>query len=346
MLASPLSRRTLLAGAAVTLAAPALRAQQLRPLRFAIDWLPQVNHAFAVLAERRGYFAREGIAATVDRGFGSGRTMTDLGAGSIQMGFADVPSAIQFALRNPQVGVRVLAIIYDGSPLVMTVDANGPIRTPADVMGRRVAAPDGDGGRVMFPAFARAANFDAARAEWINVTPQLREALLARGEVQAITGFITSTHLGLETLGWNESRIRHFRYADFGLPLFSGGLVTTQRFINEQPDTVRGAVRALMTGLTHMTRDVEDAIAAVREREALTDPVVERRRWALVRDTMLLTPNVRQNGFSAVDPTRMARNIELVREAFGISETLDVASFWDPSFLPPRETLRVPGAAG
>jgi NitT/TauT family transport system substrate-binding protein len=340
------TRRGLLAGAGLALPAIRAHAQPRANLRFAVDWLPQVNHAFAVLALRRGYFAQEAINATVDRGFGSGRTMTDIGAGSLQMAFSDIPTAIQFALRNPQVGVRVVAVIYDGSPLVLTVDGNGPIRSPADVVGRKVAAPDGDAGRQTFPAFARAAGFDAARVEWVTVTPQLREALLARGETQAITGFVTSTQMGLESLGWPAERIRHFRYSDFGLPLFSGGIVTTKRFIDENPAVVRGAVRALLRGLQQTIRDVEDAIAAVKEHEALTDPAVERRRWAIVREQMLLTENVRRNGLSSVDTARMERNIEIVRDTFGIAATLPVTEFWDGSFLPPRDELRLPAPAG
>jgi NitT/TauT family transport system substrate-binding protein len=347
MAPDPTRRALLLGAAAVPLAAPALRAQTARtPLRFAVDWLPQVNHAFAVLALRRGYFAQEGINATVDRGFGSGRTMADLAAGAIQMGFADIPTAIAFALRNPGVGVRAIAVMYDGSPLVLTVDANGPIRSPADVMGRRAAAPEGDAGRQVFPAFARAAGFDAGRVDWINVTPQLREAMLVRGEAQAITGFITSTQMGVEALGWSSDRIRHFRYRDHGLPLYSNGIVTTQRFLQENPALARGALRALMRGLQHQVRDVDDAIAAVREHEALTDPAMERRRWAIVRDEMLMTDNVRRNGFSFVEDERMARNVDIVRETFGIGDRLAVSSFWDGSFLPPPGELAVPGAAG
>jgi NitT/TauT family transport system substrate-binding protein len=342
----PTRRSTVLGATALAFATRPTRAQTRTPLRFAIDWLPQVNHAFAVLALRRDLFAREGIAATVDRGFGSGRTMTDLAAGAIQMGMADIPTAIAFAMRNPQVGVRAIAVIYDGSPLVVTVDANGPIQAPSDLIGRRVAAPEGDAGRQVFPAFARAAGVDLGRIEWVNVTPQLREAMLVRGEAQAITGFVTSTPMGLESLGWSSARIRHFRYRDHGLPLFSNGIVTTDRFLKENPALARGALRALLRGLQMQLRDIEDAIAAVREHEPLTDPAVERRRWTIVRDEMLLTENVRRNGLSAVDPARMERNIAIVRETFSIAATMPVGEFWDPSFLPPAADLALPAAAG
>jgi len=338
-----MKRRSLLALPAAALAAPALHAQPTRQnLRFAVDWVIQVNHSWAVLAARRGYFQEEGINATVERGFGSGQTIQQIAAGALPLGFADIPTAIQLAIRNPQAGLRVVGVIYDGSPLVLTVDANGPIRAPRDVEGRRLAAPEADAGRQMFPAWARATGVDPARVEWVNVTGQLREAMLARGEVQGITGFITSTIMGLEVIGMPAARQRHFRYREAGLPFFSGGLVTTQRFAAENPALLRGAVRALLRGAQHMARDPADAIAAVREQEPLTDPAVERRRWEVVRDEMLVTENVRQNGLSFVDPARLQRNIDIVRDTFGLTQPFGPADIWDGSFLPPRAELALP----
>lgn len=338
-----MKRRSLLVLPTAALAAPAALAQPARQnLRFAVDWVIQVNHSWAVLAARRGYFQEEGINPTVERGFGSGQTIQQVAAGALPLGFADIPTAIQFAIRNPQVGLRVVGVIFDGSPLVLTVDANGPIRSPRDVEGRRIAAPEADAGRQMFPAWARAAGVDTSRVEWVNVTGQLREAMLARGEAQGITGFITSTIMGLEAIGVPSARQRHFRYREAGLPFFSGGLITTQRFATENPALLRGAVRALMRGTQHMARDPNDAIAAVREQEPLTDPAVERRRWEVVRDEMLVTDNVRQNGLSFVDPARMQRNIDIVRETFGLTQPFATSDIWDGSFLPPRAELALP----
>ncbi|MCX7373014.1 MAG: ABC transporter substrate-binding protein [Alphaproteobacteria bacterium] len=338
-----MQRRSLLTLPVAALAAPAAWAQPARQnLRFAVDWVIQVNHSWAVLAARRGYFQQEGINATVERGFGSGQTIQQVAAGALPLGFADIPTAIQFAMRNPQVGLRVVGVIFDGSPLVLTVDANGPIRSARDVEGRRIAAPEADAGRQMFPAFARAAGADLSRVEWVNVTGQLREAMLVRGEVHGITGFITSTIMGLESIGMPAARQRHFRYREAGLPFFSGGLITTQRFAAENPALLRGAVRALMRGTQHMARDPNDAIAAVREQEPLTDPAVERRRWEVVRDEMLVTENVRANGLSFVDPARMQRNIDIVRDTFGLTQPFTPADIWDGSFLPPAAELALP----
>ncbi len=343
-----LSRRTVMAGAAGALiAAPAVHAQPARTnMRMMLDWALQGPHSFAVLANAKGYFAQEGINATLDRGFGSARTPVEIANGTYQMGFADLPTAIQFAFRNPQIGLTAVAIIFDSSPLCMIADANGPIRVPKDVEGRRVAAPEADGGRQMFPAFARATNIDPARIEWMTVTPQLREPMLVRGEAQAITGFVTSAIMSLEAIGMPLARQRIFRYRDHGLPFYSGAILTTRRYIAENPAVVRGTVKALMRGVQDAIRNPDEGIAALRAVEQLTDVPIERRRLEIANQELIITENTRRNGLSFVDAARMQTNIDIVRDTFALQGSVSVGDIWEPGFLPPRAELALPTGTG
>ncbi|MBX9596088.1 MAG: ABC transporter substrate-binding protein [Roseomonas sp.] len=75
------------------------------------------------------------------------------------------------------------------------------MREPKDLEGRRLAAPEGDAGRQIFPVFAEAAGFDASRVNWISVSPELREPMLVRGQADAITGLVSSAVISLEGLG-------------------------------------------------------------------------------------------------------------------------------------------------
>jgi hypothetical protein len=58
-----------------------------------------------------------------------------------------------------------------------------------------------DAGRQMFPALVQAQKLDAAKIEWVTMNAPLRETMLFRGEVDAITGFITSGIFSLRALG-------------------------------------------------------------------------------------------------------------------------------------------------
>lgn len=151
-----MQRRTLIIAAGIgTLAAPATLRAQPRSLRFSLDWALGGSSAFAIAADRLGYFREEGIEARISRGFGSGRVPVDIGGGAYEMGFGDFSSMAKFAAENPQVGMVCVLMVFDGLPLVAVARGDGPIRTPKDLEGRHLAAPEGDAGRQMFlPAAA------------------------------------------------------------------------------------------------------------------------------------------------------------------------------------------------
>ena len=66
------------------------------------------------------------------------------------------------------------------------------ITKPKDLEGRKLGAPTFDGGRQMFPALAKANGLDMNKITWITMDANLRETLLVRGDVDVITGFLTS----------------------------------------------------------------------------------------------------------------------------------------------------------
>lgn len=342
-----ITKRTLLAGAAVgataTLFSQPASAQAV-PVRMMMDWAWQGPQSPFLLAAKKGYFAAENVAITLDRGFGSLRTPTDIAQGAYQMGFADLPTAIQFMHRNPDAGIVCVGVIFDQSPLCAVADVNGPIRTPKDLEGRRIAAPEADGGRQMFPAFARANGIDLTKINWLTVQPALREPMLARGEADAITGFVTSAVMSLEAVNFPAARQRIFRYRDFGLPFYSGALLTTRRFADQNPAAVRGAVKASLRGFIDAIRTPADAIAALVERESLTDAAIERRRLDIAIAELIVTPVTRANGLSFVDPARMQRNIDLVKETFSLAGNITAADAFNGAFLPDRSFLNIPSA--
>jgi NitT/TauT family transport system substrate-binding protein len=332
---------TAVAAAAVT-AFAALPAQAQQPIKMMMDWAWQGPQSPFLLADKKGYYKAENVAVQLDRGFGSARVPTELASGTYQMGFADLPTAIRFMHTNPDAGVIAVAVIFDQSPLAAITSAAGPIRTPKGLEGKKIAAPEADGGRQMFPAFAKATGIDVSKVEWLTVQPQLREPMLARGEADAITGFVTSAIMSLEAVGFTSDKQRIFRYRDHGLPFYSGAILTTRKFATENPAIVRGVVKAAMRGFQDAIRNPDEAIAALKEREALTDVAIEKRRLQIAINELMVTDSTRKNGLSFVEPARLQRNIDIVKETFSLPGTVKVSDAFDGSFLPGKDFLTVP----
>ncbi|MFM7305300.1 MAG: ABC transporter substrate-binding protein [Alphaproteobacteria bacterium] len=338
------SRRSVLALAATStavLAAPAVHAQSLLPVRFSLDWAFQGPQAAFLLALERGYFRREGLAVTMDRGFGSGDVPVKIAGGSYDVGVADLNPTIRMKLERPEIDLFSPFLIYDATALaVMTVRREG-ITRPAQLLDKTLAAPESDSGRQLFPAFAKAAGIDAARIRWQTVTPQLRETMLAQGRVNAITGFITSGILSLRGLGVPANDIITMKYSDFGADFYATSLITTRRFAEANPAAVTALIRGLIRAQYDSLADPAGAIAVLRMREPLTDVALERERLEMSLNELTFTQHVRANGFGRVDTVRLQRGIDMVRDAFGVARPLSWGEVYDPRYLPPATDMKL-----
>jgi NitT/TauT family transport system substrate-binding protein len=90
-------------------------------LKFALDFTIQGPQGMFLLALEKGYFAQEGLNVTIDRGFGSGDTVQKVAAGTYDMGFGDINSAIEFSAKNPNNAVIGVAMIYNTPPHAVMV---------------------------------------------------------------------------------------------------------------------------------------------------------------------------------------------------------------------------------
>lgn len=306
-------------------------------VRFMMDWAWQGPQAFALMAQNAGCFEAGGVNITLDRGFGSGRVPVELAVGTYDMGLADINPTIKFRAENPDSDLIAVAVMFSGSPLVAVVAADSDILVPADLEGKTLAAPDFDAGRQLFPLFASAAGFDASAVNWISVSPELREPMLATGEADGVTGFITSSTMSLERLGMSAEQQRIFRYKDFGVELYSSSILTSRAFAEANPDAVRTVVACMMDGMRMAVADPDAAMEALVAHEPLTDPAVELQRWQISVDEMIMTPNVIEGGLSNIDREFFQRSISSVEDAYGLPNVLTVDDIYSDAYLPPVE---------
>ena len=349
-------RRSLLAAAslapslaatlAATLSAPGIaRAQALPRVRFTLDWAFQAPNAFAIVARERGFYREAGVDVAIDRGQGSGSVPVSLAAGTHDIGYADLSPTLRFLAENPTRDLVAIAILHDRSPLCVITRADGPVRTPADLAGRRLAAPDNDAARQLFPAFARAAGLDAARVTFLSVSPALREPMFLRREVDGITAHIATAGIALQGLGLRPEDQRVFMYNDHGLDLYGGAILTTRAYIARNPDVVRRVVAASIRGFLSQAADPAGAMEILRRVEPLTDVALELARHRLTMERLVVTDHVRRNGISSVVPARLEKSLEAVQQAFNLPPTFQAAQLYTPEFLPPADQLRLPATA-
>lgn len=322
------------------LAVPAIA--QPRALRLMLDWVPQGYHSAWFLAAERGYFQREGLNVTIQRGFGSADVITRVGAGAAEIGFGDPGAVVKFNAENPSRAVVNVFQYFDRTLAGVITLAGRGIERPSDLRGKRIAAPPGDAGRVLFPAFAQANGFPADSVTWVNVAPPLREPMLFRGEAEAITAFTSGAFFALRTLGSAPADIRMFRFNDHGVDIYGNGLVVPEALATAEPEMIRAVVRATVQGIKDVLADPAAAIAAVRAREALADPALEDERMRFIFREAVLTPAVAANGVGHVDAAKAQAMMAIAARAFDVPAVPEWQRVMRTDFLPPATNRMLP----
>jgi NitT/TauT family transport system substrate-binding protein len=308
---------------------------QTTDVRFVLDFLLQGQQSPFVLGRERGYYTAQGIRfASFEPGRGGADSITKVASGVNDIGFGDLSALIEFNAKNPGHELVAVLMVYDRAPLALISLKKSGIRKPADLSGRKGGAPSVDAAYRLFNVFAKVSNVDTSRISWVGVQPQVREPMLARGDIDFSAGWSMAIVPGLLKLGISRDDINVMMMSDYGLDLYANAVFTTRAFAKRHPEAVRGFVKATIQSWLGAAADPDAAIAALKKAEALADPATEMTRLKAALE-FVVTPRVRANGFGDVEAGRLKKHIEVVTTGFQLPRQLPPEQVFDASYLPP-----------
>ena len=336
MLMNPLKNAgRALAGALAATLLIALPAQaQDTPIKFQLDWRFEGPAAMFLVPVAKGYFKAEKLNVSVDAGNGSGGAVTRVATGAYDMGFADLAALMEFHANNPGAANKPVAVmmVYNNTPAAVLALKKSGIKTPADLSGKKLGAPVFDAGRKAFPIFAKANSI--SNVSWTAMDPPLRETMLVRGEVDAITGFSFTSLLNIEARGVKADDVVILPYPSHGVKLYGNAVIVGEDFLKKNPEAVKAFLRAFTKGMRDVIADPKAGIATVKARDGIIDVALEERRLKLALDATVLTPDARAEGFGAVTGPRLSLMASQVSDAFGTKERVKPDAVWNGGYLP------------
>ncbi len=316
-------------------------AQTLTPIKFQLDWRFEGPAALFLASTAKGYYKAAGLDVTIDAGNGSGGTVTRVASGTYDMGFADLAALMEFHANNPDAPNKPVAVmmVYNNTPAAVLALKKSGIKTPADLNGKKLGAPGFDAGRKAFPIFAKANNISGV--QWTSMDPPLRETMLVRGDIDAITGFSFTSLLNLEARGIKTEDIVVLPFPEHGVKLYGNVIIATPKMIKENPKAVTAFLSAFAKGAKEVMANPDPAIDYVKARDGIINVDLEKRRLRMAIDAVVASPDARAEGFGLVNGGRLSLMASQVSDSFNTKTRIDPTAVWTDKLLPTKAELNI-----
>ena len=314
---------------------------QSTPIKFLLDWRFEGPSALFLQPAAKGYFKQAGLDVSIDAGNGSGAAVQRVASGTYDMGFADMASLMEFHANNADAPNKPVAVmvVYNNTPAAVMALKKSGIKTVADLSGKKLGAPVFDAGRKAFPTFAKTNKIN--NVTWVSMDPPLRETMLVRGDVDAITGFTFTSLLNIEARGVKAEDVVLMQYADHGVKHYGNVIIASPKLIAENPEVIKKFLSAFTKGAKEVVAKPADAIQYVKARDGIANAALETRRLQLAIDTVVNSPDARKEGFGRLDTSRLSLMASEVSDAYDTKTRINPGVVWNDSFLPPAAELDI-----
>jgi NitT/TauT family transport system substrate-binding protein len=225
-------------------------------LTVGLGYIPSVQFAQFYLAKQAGYYRDAGLDVTFEN-----KIDPDLirlvGQGSIDIGIADGTSVIPAVQQG--IPVRYVTAIYGQFPNIVFAKASGPIKTAADLKGKKIGTPGKFGSSwIMLQALLQSADLTTADVD-IQLYPDFGQAAaLQQGAVDAATGFDNNEPIVLGLAGTPTTVLT----VDSIVPLPGNGLIAGVDTLAKKHDALVAFVEATLRAMADITADPEMGVTA------------------------------------------------------------------------------------
>ncbi|MEH2470543.1 NitT/TauT family transport system substrate-binding protein [Nitrobacteraceae bacterium AZCC 2161] len=336
-----IQRRRLLRGALAAAVAGFARpvfAQARKPVKFLFDVLPNPKHGLFYPAAKKGFFAAEGLDVTIESSKGSADVIQNVASGAAQFGFADASAVVLSRTRD--LPVTLVAMVHYKTLMSVITRAPSGVEKPADLVGKKIASTSGDAVRMVMPAFAKMNGFDGEKVNFLTVNQPAKASMLMAGQVDGVCDYLSAMPIYREAGKAIGLELKAISYADYGLDIYSNGIIVHDDLLRSDPALVKSFARAIAQGLEFAASQRDETARIFREYQPQYSEAVTREGLDIAVDS-LLVPEVFSGGIGAMSAGKMERTIKTTVEAYGLAKAPAAPSVYTNAMLPgifPRKT--------
>jgi NitT/TauT family transport system substrate-binding protein len=331
-------KHTLFATAIALVAGMTPALAEMTDIKFTLGWKTQGSDAPFLVALNEGYFEDEGLNVTIDQGEGSAATITRIMSGAYDAGFGDINAIIQNAAARPGEAPVMVFQMWNRPPFAIAVPKELGLTSPKDLEGKTLGGAQGTPTTRLFPVFARLNDIDTSTIKYESLAPNLQEPMLIRGDIDGAYTFTVSSWFNLIANRKDPAAdFDWFNYEDYGMDLYSNGMMVSRELLTENPEAVAGLVRAVTKATTQIMQDQDVAVEAIMAFDNLVTPELERARLEFALTKLMNAPETTETGIGDLVDERLTRSIALIAEGYDLDTLPEASEIFDRSFLPPVE---------
>ncbi len=285
-------------------------------------WFHQFQFAGYYAALEKGFYAEEGLNVELRERDASADDIDRVLNGESQFGVSD--GGI-LRIRQQGKAVTVLAQIFQHSPLIYITLPDSGLRTPYDLIGRKVLTTPGD---------ASAAPLDAmivkalGSLDKVDIIPHsYRNEDLLEGRVDAMLAYSSNEPFWFKERGINVNIIDP---RDYGIDFYGDNLYTTEKEILNHPNRVEKVIRATLKGWKYALEHKDEIIDLILRKYNTLNHSREHLIFEARQIDLLINPRFVEIG--QFEPSRYQK-IAGIYSYLGLTDkfTVDKQFYYQPS---------------
>ena len=211
-------------------------------------WIKNVEFAGSYIADDKGYYTANGVQADLISGGATIAVEPVVIQGKALIGISNADATAQAVAKGAK--LRIIATMFQKAPFAITSLASSPIKTPQDLIGKKVGVQAAN--ESIWAAFLKANDIDPSKIT--KVPAQFDPAPLANKQVDGWFSYITNEPNTLKVKGVDTATML---LNDFKYPSMSNVYVVTEETLSDKAkrDTVVKFMRAEIKGWQDNVKD-------------------------------------------------------------------------------------------
>jgi NitT/TauT family transport system substrate-binding protein len=304
---------------------------ELTPANIRMDFIIGGKHAPWYVALEKGFYAKRGLAATIQSSTGSADTVRTIGAGGADFGFADIGTTIVARSRGTPVQT-VAQFGYVPATILWREDTD--IKKLKDLEGKSYAISPGQAQWFLMPAYCRINKIDYKAIRIQETAAPLQPAALVAKRADFIVMYRGSNDEIAEMAATKQGiKLNRIFMKDTGLDIYGTGLIVKDDDLKKRPEFVRAYVEATLEGLRYARDNQEESLRILLKHKPELDPYLTTVQLKNALSEVFLPAESIQLGLGYMKPDIAEKTVKVVNEFFDVGRKVTAKEVFTYQFI-------------